>query len=185
MLAKDSRYLALRQSLNVVLVGLEGTVVRNEVLGQWRHLVVRLLKHIVAEELCHVDIEESAVPVVCDAPSVGRLGDEVLHGVPRSLVVGIEVALDDELCCIKVGVVEVVGDIPAQSQELASLQQHRVKEAEREQEALVWHPLLAFLELLLCHVSVQALQVGLEPFRGLCGHLDPGLQNRDRELGIW
>ena len=44
---------------------------------------------------------------------------------------------DNDVAHLEVGVVELVRDVPAQHAELASLKQHRVEEAEREQQLLV------------------------------------------------
>ena len=38
---------------------------------------------------------------------------------------------------LKVGVVELVGNVPAEHEELPSLEEHRVEEAQREQQLLV------------------------------------------------
>lgn len=65
--------------------------------------------------------------------------------------------------CLKVGVVELVGDVPAQHEELSSLQQHRVEVAEGEEKLLVLLWLMAASELSIRHHVVQTLQVGFQP----------------------
>lgn len=63
---------------------------------------------------------------------------------------------------LKVGVVELVGDVPAEHQELLSFQQDRVEETEAEEQLLVLVWPVTPVKLLLCHQVVQTLQVGLQ-----------------------
>jgi len=63
---------------------------------------------------------------------------------------------------LKVRVVEVVGDVPAQHQELATLDEHRVKVAQTEQQLLVLVRLVTAAELLVTNALIQSLHVRLQ-----------------------
>ena len=58
-----------------------------------------------------------------------------------------------------------------------------VEIGQREHQLLVLVLCTALLEALLCHGAVQPEQVGPEPLRGLCGHLDAPLEGCDGEVG--
>jgi len=66
----------------------------------------------------------SAVVDVCD---------EVLERIPRGIVVKIEVLGEQVLRHLEVRVVELVRDVPAEHQELATLDEDAVEVAERKQ----------------------------------------------------
>lgn len=63
---------------------------------------------------------------------------------------------------LKVGVVEVVRNVPAKHQELAALNEHRVEVAETEQQLLVLVWLVAAGELRVTDALVQSLHVRLQ-----------------------
>ncbi len=63
---------------------------------------------------------------------------------------------------LKVGVVEIVGDVPAEREELAALEQHGVKECEAEEQLLVARGPVAARELVLRDQVVQPLHVRLQ-----------------------
>ena len=63
---------------------------------------------------------------------------------------------------LEVGVVEVVLDVPAEHEELASLDEDRVEVDQTEQQLLVLLGAVTSSELLLVHSRVHALHVRLE-----------------------
>ena len=63
---------------------------------------------------------------------------------------------------LKVGVVEVVGNVPAQHQELASFNEHGVEVAQTEQELLVFVRLVTSVELLVTNTLIHSLHVCLQ-----------------------
>ena len=83
----------------------------------------------------------------------------------------------------KVRLVELVGYIPAERAELASLLHGRVQEGNAEEHGL---PLRqrADVENVLRERGVRALETGLDALRRLVGELDGGLEEIDGELGM-
>jgi len=63
---------------------------------------------------------------------------------------------------LEVGVVEVVGNIPAKHEELASFNEHRMKVAQTEQKLLVLVRLVTAVELLVANALIHALHVRLQ-----------------------
>ena len=60
---------------------------------------------------------------------------------------------------LKVGVVELVGDVPSKHKELPPLQQDGVEETDTEEQLPVLLRSLTAQELLVCHQVVQTLHV--------------------------
>ncbi len=69
---------------------------------------------------------------------------------------------------LEVGVVEVVGDVPAEHEELAALDQRGVEVGEAEEQLLVAVRAVAARELLLRHQVVQPLDVRLQTLQQQC-----------------
>jgi len=63
---------------------------------------------------------------------------------------------------LKVGVIEVIGDVPAQHEELASFNEHRVEIAETEEQLLVFIRLVTTIELLITNTLIHSLHVCLQ-----------------------
>ena len=64
---------------------------------------------------------------------------------------------------LEVGVVEVVRDVPAKHQELATFDEYRVEVAQTEQQLLVLVRLVAAIELCVADALVHPLHVRLQP----------------------
>ena len=88
------------------------------------------------------------------------------------------------LSYLKIGIVEAVVDVPAEVEELLPLEQNRVKEAQTEEELLVLVGLLAYVELGVGHLGVEALGVGLDALGRLGGDLDARLEDGDGKVGM-
>ena len=67
---------------------------------------------------------------------------------------------------LKVGVVELVGDVPSEHEELASFEEDGVEIAEAEEQLAVLLLSVAAGELLLRDEAIQALQVSLQALQG-------------------
>ena len=87
---------------------------------------------------------------------------QVLQGVPRRLLVLVQVNTQQVLRHFKIRIIEAVLYIPAKHKELPPLQQHAVKETQREQQLLVFVLPVTATELLFCDQLVQALHVCLQ-----------------------
>ena len=76
---------------------------------------------------------------------------------------------------LKVGVVEVVGNVETQGAKFASLQQNTMVEAQGEQQAAVLYFLGTAVEFLLRNEIVEPQQVVLQTLGRLCCDLDGSL----------
>mmetsp|Transcript_29052 Transcript_29052/g.63632 ORF Transcript_29052/g.63632 Transcript_29052/m.63632 type:complete len:303 (+) Transcript_29052:1298-2206(+) len=184
VLAKGLWPVVLRQTHTDLAERGERPFLRHHVVGERGELLRGHVEGVVAEKLRHVDVHQPSVEIVRDAPAVVDLGDEILERIPWCLLVLVEVEPQAELRDLEVGVVEVVGDVPAEVSELAPIDEHRVEPAHGVEQLLVLGRLAACLELALGHVVHQPRHVGLETLWRLGRHLDAALQDADWELGM-
>mmetsp|Transcript_31429 Transcript_31429/g.79743 ORF Transcript_31429/g.79743 Transcript_31429/m.79743 type:complete len:230 (+) Transcript_31429:1159-1848(+) len=149
---------------------------------------VARLEHRLAEKLLSKGGHLATVPVVGDAPAVLDVSNHVAHRRPRH-VLGLfgvhveDVVLQEEGARVEVALVELVGDGPADSTELASLLRHRVEVAEHPKEGA---PLNAgdSVEHVLRHPRIGALHARAHADGGLVGDLDRHLQEADGHAGV-
>ena len=143
----------------------------------------------VAHVLVHVGVEHAPVEVVDGAAAVHDLADEVAQARPRYLVVAVldrlaQIGVEYLHADAEVGLVEVVGDIPADLVVLAALLHHGVEEGEHEDErrkGLVRARLLA--ERGRADLVEGVLQVELEAIGRLGDDLERTLQDADGKGG--
>ena len=183
MLPERLRLVGDGQGGDVLAVRIERAFFRDVVLVQRRQREVFHPQRVFAEKLVQVPGEHAAVNLIRHAPAVVRLADEVLERVPGRLFVRVQVRLQNVVRHGVVRVVEVVRDVDAQLAELAPLQHHGVEVSEREEQLGVLGARTALGEGLLRDAGlVQAREVGAQPLGGLGGHLEPPLQDRQREV---
>ena len=90
----------------------------------------------------------------------------------RDLLVVVNHHLNLPLAHVEVAVGEVVPDVPAERTKLTPVLDHRVEEADGEQEPLVARRVLALVHVLIRDAGVGTNQVSLETLRWLERHLD-------------
>ena len=116
--------------------------------------------------------------------SIRGLRNQVAQTLPRNLFIGVQIQSQNVLAHLKVGVVEVVGNVETQGAKFASLQQNTMVEAQGEQQAAVLYFLGTAVEFLLRNEIVEPQQVVLQTLGRLCCDLDGSLQNSNGELGV-
>mmetsp|Transcript_1527 Transcript_1527/g.5997 ORF Transcript_1527/g.5997 Transcript_1527/m.5997 type:complete len:549 (+) Transcript_1527:50-1696(+) len=152
-----------------------------------RQPVVGVSVDALGEEDAHDGHERGPVVVVRDAPAVVALAHEVRQRLQRHLVLLVDEHLQLAHGDLEVGVVEAIGDVPAEGAVLLALLHEGVEEAQpEEQRAEGAHlgALAAQVELVRLDGvgDVRLHDVGAEPCGGLVGHLDAVLQNCHRKV---
>mmetsp|Transcript_13834 Transcript_13834/g.40682 ORF Transcript_13834/g.40682 Transcript_13834/m.40682 type:complete len:468 (+) Transcript_13834:1061-2464(+) len=184
--------LALDVLLHVLEVLLVRQVRRRLEAGVERDPLHQLLPHVRLQEGC----AQPPVPVVGDVATVHDLAEEVPQVVPRDLRVGLEVVVGHRDAHHQVAGVEGVAAVPPHRAKLPALADHRVEEAQREDDRLELALLGRALPDGRVKVLERAQQVRLEPARRLVGQLDRLLKDwhrhhllrhrreEDAELGV-
>jgi len=151
-------------------------------------VVVLLRNSLRTEEVAQQTKQTPPVVVVGYTASVDHLARDVLEVAEGNVlrVVGKE-TLQLKDGHLEVGAVEFVGQVPAERAELLALVDESVDEAEAEEEALpVGAVVVGVVDVGVDEAARTEvlLEVVLEAARGLDGHLDAGLEQRDGKGGV-
>ena len=111
-----------------------------------REVVVGLLDHLNIDELAQNGHEQTPVSAVRHAATVVALAEQIVECGERQVLVLVQEHLQLPQADAQVGLVELVGDVPAEGAELAALLDEGVEEAEAEEEFAPRHGLVAVVE---------------------------------------
>jgi hypothetical protein len=98
---------------HIVLVRTQGPVLRNVVLRKRAHAEHGCGEGFLDKVGAHVREQQASVPVVGYAAAVVDLGNEISQCIPGRVRIVAQVDAQDALTDLEVGIVEVVGDVPA------------------------------------------------------------------------
>mmetsp|Transcript_12285 Transcript_12285/g.49294 ORF Transcript_12285/g.49294 Transcript_12285/m.49294 type:complete len:243 (-) Transcript_12285:3353-4081(-) len=143
-----------------------------------------LLQRSRSVHLAQQGVEQAPILVIGDPPAVVALAGGVLERLERRLFVLVDVHLELSDGDFEVSVVKAVGDVPPDGPERATLLNEPVAEREAEAELLEHLRLVAPLEEFLVGDGFElegAAHVSAQTARGLVGHLDSVLKDRNRE----
>lgn len=124
----------IREVMDVVLDMVNRLVNWAVVVAARREPVVVLRDEVVILEDLEHRHEQLTVEVVGNSASVVNLAGHKLHCVPRNILVFQEEVLHHGNRGDKIGVTELIEDVPAQRTKLAALLDHCVEERETEQQ---------------------------------------------------
>lgn len=188
MQPEHQRRIIQRQGLDHVRVGLDAAPLGDDIIKAVSREEERLVavEDMGAAKLVQVGGQDPPVERVGDAPAVHGLADQVAQRLPRELLVPVRVGLskvhreqpprDQE-----VRVVEVVGDVPAETAVLSALLHHRVEEGQHVHEGAVG-PVRTLLQVRLLQLAIAGFHVELQAVRWLRHNLERALQDAQGEV---
>mmetsp|Transcript_25191 Transcript_25191/g.84666 ORF Transcript_25191/g.84666 Transcript_25191/m.84666 type:complete len:256 (-) Transcript_25191:12061-12828(-) len=186
MQTKHRRRIRQRQRLDVRHGVLRRVAVHEGVVGARPREVEGLaVEQKVAHVLCQVRCQDSAVHVVGDSAAVHGVADEVLERPPGQFLVAsvkclFQVQRKQFPRNLKVTLVEVVADVPADLAVLPALLHHRVQPRQHEQ-ARGKGGMRALVVDGLVHLGVRRPHVQLQAVGRLRHHFQRPLQDAQRE----
>lgn len=130
---------------------------------------------------CHQ--EATAIVIISHTATVVDVTSHIDKSFPWDFLLLIKEKFEHHERSVKIGVVELVENIPAEGAKLTSFLENSVEERKTEDQLAPLLRLLAVVKVLITHFIETTLQVGFDPSWRLSCQLNTVLEHRDWEVG--